>query len=96
LFVAFGRALAPDGSSQLRSATAEGANSFDVTTSTAAVTDWAPVVPAHAGIEALPITKLEITAAALIFRIFMIAPLQHFFILDVSQFSLANNQLLSC
>jgi len=68
------------------------ANSFDVTTSTAAVTDWA-VVPAHAGIEALAITKLEITAAAFIFRIFMNGSLQHLHF-GVSQFSLVNNQLL--
>jgi hypothetical protein len=59
---------------------------LDATAWTAAVTDWVPVVPDQAGIAAVPITRLEITAAALILKIFMITPLQHFSLKDVSRF----------
>jgi hypothetical protein len=61
---------------------------LDATISIAAVTDWVVVVPDQAGIAALPITRLEITAATLVFKIFIITPLT---LLGDIQIRLASN-----
>jgi len=70
---ALGRALAADGSSQLRSTILEGAELFDEITCAVANTDRLSTVPDHAG--AVPITKPEITAAAVVLKIFIATPL---------------------
>ena len=61
---ALGRALAADGSSQLRWAIAEGAELLDEIACAVGNTGRLSTVPDHAG--AAPITKLEITAAAVV------------------------------
>ncbi len=61
-----GRALATDGSSQLRSETPEGARRLDEITCAVANTDRLSTVPDHAG--AVPIIKLEITAATVVLK----------------------------
>src|SRR6266851_3274113 len=66
---ALGRALAADGSSQLRSATREGAELIDEIACAVGNTGRLSTVADHAG--AVPITKLEITTAAAVLKIFI-------------------------
>jgi hypothetical protein len=70
---ALGRALAADGSSQLRSETSEEAELLDEITCEEANADRLSTVPDHAG--AVPTTKLEITAATVVLKIFIATPL---------------------
>jgi len=64
-----GRALAADGSSQLRLAIPEGAELLDEIACAAGNTGRLSTVADHAG--AVPITKVEITAAAAVLKIFI-------------------------
>jgi len=70
---ALGRALAADGSSQLRSAIPEGAELLDEIACVAGNTGRLSTVADHAG--AVPITKPEMTAAAVVLKIFIATPL---------------------
>jgi hypothetical protein len=66
---ALGRALAADGSSQLRTATPEGAKLLVEVACVVANTGRLSTVPDHAG--AVPITRLENTAIAVVLKIFV-------------------------